>query len=214
MADEPGAEGGWAEYTHPRRAGVLSHGSLLSLSARNVDDTSPTLRGKLIATRLLCRDIPDPPSDVNADEPPTRSGDQCKSEAYAAHRDRSSACFTCHQMMDPIGFGLEQFDALGRFREEEKDNPECPISGEGELAGVGTFSGPRELAELMDESGELTRCGVQQFLQFATGRPQSDADAALGERIHARFVDSGEDFRTVVRSLVADPVFLYRVEAP
>lgn len=200
----------WITYEHPERAGILSHGSFLSLAVKNVDDTSPTIRGKYIATRLLCREVPPPPPDVNADEPPRREGAQCKEQAYARHRDQGSACFACHELMDPVGFGLERFDGLGRYRTEEKGNAACQISGDGHLKDVGTFSGPRQLADLMLKSGELTDCAASQYFQFAFGRPHEKADGALVDRLQAALSGSGP-FADLVLSLVADPVFRSRV---
>ncbi len=212
LAAPAGAAPAWVDYTQPERSGVLSHGSFLSLAAREVDDTSPTIRGKFIATRLLCRTVPKPPPEVNADVPPEQKPGTCKAETYAAHRQKSSACYGCHQLMDPVGFGLERFDGLGRYRMVEKHNPACPISGEGELAGVGVFNGMKGLVQRMIDSGELTACGVRQYLQFALGQPGSPRDEALARRLHGTFLASGLDFRRLALALIGDPVFVHRIE--
>ena len=210
----PISEPGWVSYANEQRAGVLSHASMLSLSSRNGNETSPTIRGKFIATQLLCWSIPEPPADVDTDDPPEATDTTCKSEEYEAHRDASSTCFNCHELMDPIGFGLEQLDGHGVYREVEYGNPSCTIEGVGTLKDVGTFRGPRELAALMIESGDLTACGVRQFVHFATGRlPDTGRDAQMLANLHAAFVDSGEDFRALIRALVAHPAFRHRVEA-
>lgn len=204
-------ETGWADYQNEQRAGLLSHASMLSLSSRNGNETSPTIRGKFIATQLLCYIIPPPPPDINTDDPPEATEDLCKYEAYAEHADTSTSCFNCHALMDPIGFGLERFDGHGVYREIEYGNASCSIDGVGDLRGT-SFSGPRELGELMIAGGDLTQCGVQQFVHFATGHEPTDEDANMMARLHAVFIESGEDFRALIGALVAHPVFRHRVE--
>ena len=207
-----GAEPQWIAYAHPERAGILSHGSILSLASRNTDGTSPTIRGKFIATRLLCRNVPPPPPDVNSDDPPEADENTCKEEAYKLHREKGSGCFGCHQMMDPIGFGLERFDGLGRYRTIEKDNKNCSIKGEGELQGVGAFSGVRELSNLMLAKNELRTCAIKQLFHFSMGFSPRSADQPVVERLSASFKSSGESFRKLMLDLVTDPTFRLRVD--
>lgn len=203
----------WVEYTHAQRAGVLSHGSVLSLSAENGNDTSITIRGAFVATRLLCREIPEPPANVNVDDKPEPGPDECKIDVFReAHSIPGTACHSCHQLMDPIGFGLERFDGYGVYREVEERNPSCNIDGEGELHDVGPFNGPRELAGLMVDSGELTRCGVEQFVRFSTGRELTEQDAPTVYRVHEAFMESGERFDALVLAFVGHPSFRYRRE--
>jgi hypothetical protein len=215
--DGPASGSDWVAYTHPDRAGVLSHGSFLSLSRQILDEASPTKRGRFIAERLLCFTIPDPPTDVDADQPPEPIEGGCRADAYAEHRNAASRCYSCHRLMDPIGFGLDRFDGLGRYRSHEYANPSCAVEGtasiedtDGDL--IGTFSGPRELGELLLEQGLLTRCGAQQYLRFVTGRAPYGRDAALVARLDASFVESGESFRALVLALASDPTFRFRVE--
>ena len=201
---------GWTPYSNEQRAGVLSHASMLSLSSRKGNETSPTIRGKFIATQLLCWHIPEPPADVNTDDPPQATETSCKSEEYEVHADKSTGCFNCHALMDPIGFGLERFDGHGVYREMEYGNTSCSIDGQGDLEGV-PFSGARELGAKMIESGSLTRCGVKQFIHFATGRTPDAEEAPMVANLHQAFLESGEDFSVLVRKLVAHPVFRHRV---
>lgn len=177
-------EGDWVSYGSSGRAGILSHGTFLGAVAK-FSDTSPTQRGLLIRTRLFCMTIDRPPPElnVNTDEPPQAADpDACKIESYSMWK--TAGCKQCHAFMDPVGFGLEQFDSLGRFREQEADKPECSIDGSGILEGVGEFKGPAQLGDLMIESGQVDSCVATELYRFAVGRFELDEhDYALIDRI-------------------------------
>lgn len=86
--------------------------------------------------------------------------------------------------MDPIGFGLEQYDASGALRDEEPGKPECELSGDGNFVGEGAFNGPKELGEMAVESGLVEACASQMLYRYATGHFELDEhDEALIERV-------------------------------
>ena len=179
----PDGAAGWVDYGESGRAGLLSHGSFLSVGAK-FGDTSPTQRGKLVREKLFCTEIPKPPPDLMVDvcEPPEADPDACKHERYFMSTE--AACSACHTLMDPIGFGLENYDASGAYRETDIDRPECVIDGQGEFVGVGTFNGPAELGQLAIESGLVESCVAQQLYRFAVGRTELDEhDQALIARL-------------------------------
>ena len=160
---------GWVSYGDTGRAGILSHGSVLAGFSK-FTDTSPTQRGIFVRTRLMCEVIPPPPPTVDVDQAPeSTDGSPCKWNRYASHRSIAS-CASCHSRVDDIGFGLENYDIAGRFRAHDDGLPECTIEGAGNITGVGDFSGPRELAELLVNETAVDRCAVQHFYQFALGR--------------------------------------------
>ncbi len=208
LADPADGKTNWVSYADSGRAGLLSHGSFLSGGAK-FDDTSPVQRGILVRTRLLCQDVPPPPENVNADDKPLAENSNCKWDAYAAHRE--GGCASCHAFMDPIGFGLENYDESGRFREYDDGFPECIISGDGEVSGVGTFNGPAELAQLTLESGLLPRCLVTQLYRYGVGRYALDTvDMA---NVDALSVDLDTDvfrLQDVVVDLVSSEAFRLR----
>jgi hypothetical protein len=206
--DSPGGDGEWTSYPDERR-GILSHGSVLS-SFGKFTDTSPTQRGIFIRTRLLCQVIPPPPTNVDTDNPPGDGEATCKEEKYAQHR--SGGCANCHNLMDPIGFGLERYDNQGRYRETEADNPECVISGQGALDGVGDFSGPAELEQLLIESGDLERCTVRQVYRLAMGRREQAEDEGILEELSGRFASSSHAFDQLLVDLVSAESFGFRVQ--
>ncbi len=195
-------EAAWVSYGEDR-AGVLSHGSFLSLSQTKLTDTLPSRRGAMIARRLLCQVILPPPPNVAIDMGVTVPAGECKSDAYEAHA--SGSCKGCHTVIDGIGFGFERYDGLGRFREVEPDNPACSIDGAGEFAGE-AFAGPREL---VDENLDLIAdCAVENLLRFAM-HDWSASDEHL-ERMTQVFRDSGFDFTELMRAVAKDPSFRHR----
>jgi hypothetical protein len=203
----------WVDYGDSGRRGLLSHGSFLSIGAK-FDDTSPTLRGKAIRTRLFCQDIT-APADVNVDNPPVaKDPNACKPQRYAEHT--AGTCAGCHSLMDPIGFGLENYDVAGRYREHEADRPDCPIAGEGELVGVGSFNGPAELGELMLGADEINRCVISQLYRFAVGRSELDPeDRDLVDALAAS-APPGSDlpFAATLLEFVTRDSFRHRREEP
>ena len=206
---------GWIDVGSHGRLGVLSSGAFLSV-ASNVDDTSPTKRGKLVRERLMCQPIPPPPPDVMADVPPTALGGECRVDQYKAHGQGS--CAGCHGLMDPIGFGLERYDQLGRYREYEylseglDLNTSCPLDGKGDIAELGAFTDPAGLAQLLVEQDVVQQCLVTQLYTWAMGHAPAGDDVRLLDDLATKFGDSGRRFDELVLALVADDAFAYRVE--
>jgi hypothetical protein len=207
----PAGGEGWVDYP-PDRAGILSHGSVLAAFSK-FTDTSPTQRGILIATRLQCDVIPVPPPEVDSDNPPGNPDDPtaCKEDRYAAHQEIAS-CAACHSLMDPIGMGLENYDIGGVFRSTDEGKPECVITGEGELPGVGTFSGPGELADRLVESGKLERCVAEQYLSYVAGRDITPDEGPVVDALHQAFSEQSYDFRQMMLDYAASEQFGYRRE--
>jgi uncharacterized protein DUF1588/uncharacterized protein DUF1592/uncharacterized protein DUF1587/uncharacterized protein DUF1595/uncharacterized protein DUF1585 len=196
----------WVTYPDERR-GILSHGSVLS-SFGKFTDTSPTQRGIFIRTRLMCQTIPKPPPNVDADNPPDEAAGNCKIDRYAQHTQ--GGCYDCHKMMDPIGFGLENYDNQGRYREYDDGKPECTIEGLGSIDGVGDFHGPAELAELMLDEGLLQPCVVKQVYRFAQGRREGGDDNAVLSELETGFEAAGYDFGSLLVDVVAHQSFGFR----
>lgn len=206
---------GWVDVASHGRMGVLGSGAFLSV-ASNVDDTSPTKRGKLVRERLMCQSIPPPPPDVMADVPPTALGGECRLDQYRAHGQGS--CAGCHALMDPIGFGLERYDQLGRFREYEYFsegldlNDACPLDGQGQIAELGAFTDPAGLAQLLVDADIVQDCMVTQLYTFAMGHAPAADDARFVDALGQSFTDSGHRFDELLRAIVTDDAFAYRAE--
>jgi hypothetical protein len=209
----PAGGAGWVDYGDSGRAGLLSHGSFLSVGAK-FGDTSPTQRGKLVRTKLFCTEIPKPPPDLMVDvcSPPEADPDACKHERYFMSTE--PACSTCHLLMDPIGFGLENYDASGAYRTTDLDRPECVIDGQGEFAGVGPFEGPAGLGQLAVESGMVEACVARQLYRFAVGRTELDEhdEAFIDRLVDATSAAGGLQMLPWITEYVGSEAFRYRRE--
>lgn len=208
--DQPG----WVTDPRGDRAGILSHGTFLSVGAKH-GDTSPTLRGLAVRERLLCDTIGAPPPGIEVDDPiPAQDGVVCKEDRYRTVH-AGGGCAGCHQRIDPIGFGLERYDAHGRYRTTEPNEPSCTLSGEGEVVELGTFEGPGELGTLLVESDALGECLSRQLVRYALGRSELDvADARLAERLATTAAPLDAALHEVLLELVTQPAFVARAEDP
>lgn len=206
----PGATPGWVSYGDTGRQGILSHGSFLSV-ATSIADTSPTKRGQFVRRRLLCQEVPPPPPDVNADEPPTSDDSDCKWDAYARHRDRGETCRGCHELMDPIGFGLENYDHQGRFREHDDGLPGCTIDGDGRVDGV-AFNGPAGLADALVDGDALASCAVEHVYRFAMGREPAPPDEPHLTALRDTFEQHDHRLDHLLVELVSSEAFAFRRE--
>lgn len=204
-------EPGWVSYGDSGRAGILSQGALLA-SFSKFTDTSPTQRGILVRNRLMCLPIDPPPANVNADEPPPETNDaSCKIDRYAQHAS-SPSCSACHSQIDPIGFGLENYDIAGRFRSHDDGKEECIIDGVGELPGYGLFTGPRELAHKLVDEDLVGPCFMKQLGAFSLGRVLSDDDRRVIDAWNGRFVAGGRRLDQLLLEQIAGEQFVTRRE--
>jgi hypothetical protein len=207
----PAGGAGWVDYDGgSERAGILSHGSVLAAFSK-FSDTSPTQRGIFVRTRLMCQEIQPPPPEVDVDQPPAEGTNLCKEERYAQHRSIAS-CAACHDQMDPIGVGLEHYDIAGKWRDYDNGRPECPISGQGEILGIGTFSGPAQLSQLLLDAGHIEACVVRQLFTYAVGRPPLADEAGQLESLSQSFAAGGLSFSGLILDFVADEDFAQRRE--
>lgn len=145
----------------PERVGIFGQGAIL-MSHSTSETSSPVHRGKLVRSRFFCQPLPPPPPGINAALPDFVPG-QSNRERFSEH-SRNAACSGCHQMMDPIGLGFENFDAMGRTIEAD-------ASGELIAAGAsdGTFNGIPELAQRLAADQNVTACVLSQWSRHVLG---------------------------------------------
>ncbi len=194
------------DTTGTPRGGVLTHGSVLSAWAK-ADQTSPVIRGKLVRTRLLCQEPTPPPGNVLADlGPPTQGTTR---ERFEAHMNEPS-CSGCHVLLDPVGFGLERYDAEGHYRLDENGEPvrdDGTLTDSGDPAVDGPFNGALELSQRLAQSPVYRACLVRQTFRYAFGRPEGKVDdPSLGE-IATGFGASGWKLNRLLMSVVRSEAF-------
>jgi mono/diheme cytochrome c family protein len=184
------------------RGGVLTQASILTITS-NPTRTSPVKRGKWILEQILGTPPPPPPPDV----PELKEGRQATGtlrQRMEQHRSNPS-CASCHAKMDPLGFGFENFDAVGRWRDEERGDK---IDPSGVLPTGESFAGVEELKGMLvrERAGQFTRNLAEKMLTFALGRGLEYYDACAVDTIAERAAADGHKFsRLVVEIVKSDP---------
>jgi hypothetical protein len=208
-----GEEGPTGEQLEPveldpaKRAGILSQGSIMSVHSKS-NQSSPIHRGKFVREQIFCHNLPAQPDDIPVVAPdldPTLT----TRERFAAHRE-DPVCAGCHGLMDPIGFGFENFDGVGRFRSEENG---LAVDASGELTATdvdGPFNGAVELSAKLAESEEVQNCVVTQAFRFGYGRGESEDDLHTLETLRVGFGDSGRNLKELFVQMTQTEAFLYR----
>ena len=193
-----------------RHAGILTQGGLLAVQS-SPDQTNPVKRGIFVRLHLMCEDIPPPPSDIVV-ATPVLDPDLTTRERYSQH-SVDPACSSCHVRMDPIGFGFENYDAVGLWRDAEQAGP-IDASGEIFIADdeglEGSFTGVVELAAKLAQSEQVRDCIVSQWFRFGYGRDVSDADSCSTNALTNGVVASGGNIIELLVALTQTDAFMYR----
>jgi hypothetical protein len=190
-----------------RAAGVLTLPAFLSLMAKPAE-SSPIYRGKFVREALLCHVLPPPPPNVP--KPPDVTPGVSTRERLSQH-ETDPACSGCHTLMDPIGFGFERFDAVGRYR--STDGGEA-IDDKGMLTETrdidGAFSGVVGLGAKLAGSDQVRECMARQWFRYAFNRFERDADACSLAQLDGALQDSGGNLNELPRALIETDAFMYR----
>jgi len=189
------------------RGGVLTHASMLMVTS-NPTRTSPVKRGLFVLENILGTPAPPAPGmvpELEASADRFKDHEPTLRELLEVHRERE-LCASCHARMDPIGLALENFDALGMWRDRDGD---APIDPRGELVTGETFEGIQSLKRLLREQHALDfyRCVTEKLLVFAIGRGIEYSDEYTVDRIVRRLEESGGNFRSLVRAIVESAPF-------
>jgi len=192
------------------RGGLLGMSAVLAVSSYPYR-TSPVLRGKWVLDSLLGTPPPPPPQNVPAlEEHAGAAQPQSMRERLSRHRD-NPVCAGCHSRIDPLGFALENYDALGQWRTEESGKP---IDNTGELPDGTKFAGPDQMkAVLLARKDLFLRSFTSRVLGFALGRGLTRKDSCAVDAILAQLADNGYRSQALIEALVMNPVFRNRAGA-
>jgi hypothetical protein len=194
------------------RFGLLGKGSVLMVSS-HTDRTSPVVRGKWVLGELLGVPPPAPPPDVPALEEVDAEGVMTLRQRTEAHR-ANPVCASCHVVMDPIGFALENFDAVGAWRDYEFGRNSHPIDAAGRLADGTEVSGPIDLRRELVKNPELfVGTMVEKLMIYALGRGMVASDLPVKRQIVRDAAEDDYRFSTIVLEIVNSAPFKMRTKA-
>lgn len=182
------------------RSGILSHASILSRQA-HATSTSATYRGLFIMERFLCTTMPPPPPDVNTELPPSSEAPTLR-ERIAVHQEVAS-CRACHYKADNLGLSLENFDAIGHYRETENG---AVIDASGELDGE-TFDGVQDLGALLASRTDVLGCMMRQLYRHGTGHVEVDGERKSLDALEHRFAESGYRMKSLLVEIASSELF-------
>lgn len=189
-----------------RRAGLLTQGSFLAVHAK-ANQTSPVHRGRFVREQLFCTTPPPPPSNVEI-RPPALDPRKTTRQRFSQHV-ADIACSGCHTLLDPIGFGFENYDGVGRWRDSESG---IAVDASGALLGTdvdGPFTGAVELADRLAASADVASCYATQWFRFAYGRGETEADACSLQELSGTFAAAKGDVRELLVSLTQTDAFRF-----
>jgi hypothetical protein len=193
----------------PNRGGILGMPGVLAATSFP-NRTSPVIRGVWVLERVLGDNVPSAPPDVPALERQDR-----QSIANLTLRQRTElhrtdpVCSNCHRLLDPIGFGLENFDAIGRWREEDENGQ--AIDATGELPDGGRFTSPQELkAIIATRLDDFSRNLVEKLLAYALCRKLEGYDEIVVDELCRKIAQDGYGMQTLITEVVTSYPFTHR----
>ncbi len=206
MLDVKGKEFRKVSLNPAQRGGVLTQASVLTVTS-NPTRTSPVKRGKWVLENLFGTPPPPPPPDVPELEEADAAVSGTLRERMEQHRANPS-CAVCHNRMDPLGFGLENFDGIGGWR--HMDGPH-EIDASGELPGGEKFAGPGELKQiLLARQGDFVNCLAEKLLTYALGRGIEYSDRCTLDDIARAAKEQDYKFSSLVLAIVESDAFQKR----
>lgn len=201
---------GAGQYQDANRAGILTQPGLMALLAHD-EQSAPVQRGKFIREQLLCHQLPPPPPDVDT-TPPDPDPSATTRERFGQH-SADQRCASCHRHLDKVGFGLEAFDHLGRFRTEENGlaiDATGVVTDSGDENLDGAFDGALELSGKLAVSPQVEACLATQWFRYSMGRAEQQQDVCSLEQAKTDFAGAGGDFRQLLVALATTDAFRFR----
>ena len=194
------------ELTTDQRGGLLSQASILSISSYPTR-TSPVIRGKYLLQNFLGAPPPAPPPDVpTLDEEAVGNAGSLRQQ-LEKHRSNAT-CASCHNRMDVLGFGLENYDAIGKWRTMDG---KFPVDISGTFPNGKSFSTPAEMKVLLkEELPDFARCIIEKMLTYSLGRGLEKYDRKTIDEIGRKLSASGYQFQTLISEIVQSLPFQSR----
>jgi hypothetical protein len=190
------------------RGGFLTQGSFLTVTSHPTS-TSPVLRGKWILEELMCKTVPPPPNNVMTKLDESTAGMKSLRQRLEMHR--ANSCAVCHVVMDPLGFGLENYDAVGAYRTMDGT---FAVDSSGVLPDGRSFNGAAELAGIVSKDDGFARCLTQKLYTYALGRAAQGTanhmDPGLLYRYATDFRAAGYPVASLVTAIVTGDTFTKR----
>ena len=215
----------WDRVTFPadsERAGLLGQALFLTLTSKP-DETAPTGRGLFVREQFLCQEVPPPPPNVDTNLPPFDESKPLNNRQRMSAHVTNPVCAGCHNLMDPIGFGLEKYDAIGERREQQKllffpagqgvaarrAKPKevmLDVDTTARVAGIANsdFTSARQLGDLLARTPQCQECIVKQVFRYMAGRSVTPADRPALNRALEAFRKSDFNFKSILVSLTEE----------
>jgi hypothetical protein len=215
----------WDRATFPadsERAGLLGQALFLTLTSKP-DETTPTGRGLFVREQFLCQQVPPPPPSVDTNLPPFDESKPLNNRERMSAHATNPVCASCHNLMDPIGFGLEKYDAIGERREKQKllffpaghggaarrakpNEVLLDVDTTARVAGIANsdFTSARQLGDLLARTPQCQECIVKQIFRYMAGRSLTPADRPALNRALEAFRKSDFNFKSILVSLAVD----------
>jgi hypothetical protein len=191
----------------PERGGLLGQGSILLLTSHKTT-TSPILRGKWILDSMLNSPPPPPPAGIPSLEESAGKGEKLTTRQQIERHRKDSACASCHVRMDPLGFALENFDVIGRWRTRDEGGE---IDASAKLPNGASLSGPQGLKQyLLDRPDEFASAAIARLLTYALGRELDARDQPSIRQIMRETEVGGYRFHDVIAAIVNSVPFQMR----
>ena len=206
------------------RAGLLGQALFLALSAKP-DETSPTARGLFVREQFLCQHVADPPPGVNTNLPPVSEAKPQTNRERLAEHTLNKSCAGCHNLIDPIGFGFEKFDAIGAPAREDaapasigerRESRDAAEDGRARSRHHGVCCRYREIAislrrrnsaQCWRRSPQCQECMVKQYFRYTAGRIETPGDRPLIRKVAEDFRRSKFRFKEMIISMVRSREF-------
>jgi hypothetical protein len=190
-----------------QRAGLLMQGSMLTTTSFPTR-SSPVRRGQWVLANILCTPPPSPPNNVpSLDQTvvPPGSSQRVQLEAHVSN----PTCAGCHNVMDPIGFGLEHFDGIGHWRDTDGT---AAIDATGQLPNGQTFDGALQMvSELKQQASTISDCVTQKMFAYSLGRDPVAADQCQLTQLSSQFASANYNIRSLIMQTVASDTFRKRL---